>query len=53
MAKENQKTFNAPMDPTKPLVLYAKKQEHCQAFVADASNPITMADSIMQDAYHD
>ena len=26
------------MDPTRPLAIYMKKEEHCQAFVADAGN---------------
>ena len=40
MAEKNQKTFHAPMDPTKLLALYTKKQKLCQAFAADAGNPI-------------
>ena len=46
MAEEYQKTSKAPMDPTKPLAVYTKKQKLCQAFVADAGNPITMADMV-------
>ena len=52
------------MDPTKLLAVYTKKQEGCQAILADASNPRTIADmvqmvvmhafpmGVMQDAYH-
>ena len=52
------------MDATILLAVY-KKQERCQAFVADAGNPKTMVDmvqtgvrhvvamGVMQDAYHD
>ena len=65
MAEENRKTFNAPMDLTKLLLVYTKKQECCQAFALDAGNPITMADmvqtgvmhavatGVMWDAYHE
>ena len=42
MAEQNQKMFNEFMDPTKPLMVHTKKQERCQAFVADAGNPIIM-----------
>ena len=65
MVEENRKYINAPMDPTKLLAVYMKKQECCQAFVVDAGNPISRADmvrtgvvhavatGIMQDMYHD
>ena len=40
MHHENKKEFEKPMDPTKPLVLYTKKQEKCQTFAMDAKEPI-------------
>ena len=52
MTEENQKTFNASMDHTKLLAVYTKKQELCQAFVANAGNPITMADMVQMWAMH-
>ena len=44
MADDNHKQFNTTMDSYKPLAVYTKKQEHCQAFAADVGNPISMAD---------
>ena len=53
------------MVPSKPLAVYTKKQEHCQAFAANAGNPISMVDmrqmgvthavamGIMHKAYHE
>ena len=52
MVEENRKIFNAPMDPTKPLSVYTKKQKCCQAFTAEANNPITMADMVQIEAMH-
>ena len=45
-AEENQKPFNAPMDLTKPLAVYTKKQECSEVFMADTSNPINMVDMV-------
>ena len=52
MANDDGKQFNAPMEPSKPLAVYTKKQEHCQAFAADASNPIRMADMVQMGVTH-
>ena len=52
MAEENQTTFHNPMDPTKPLVVYTKKQECCQAFTEDAGNPITMVNTVQMGMMH-
>ena len=52
MAEENQKKFNAPIDPSKPLAVYTKKQKHCQAFAADAGSPISMADMMQTGVTH-
>ena len=52
MADNNQKQFNTPMDPSKPLAVYTKKQECCQAFAANAGNPISMADMVQKGVTH-
>ena len=52
MANDNKKQFKAPMDPSKPLAVYTKKQECCQAFVADAGNPTSMADMVQMGVTH-
>ena len=52
MAEKKQKHFNAPMDPSKLLAVYTKNQECCQAFAADASNPISMADMVQMGLTH-
>ena len=65
MAEEKQKNFQHLHGPYQTTGNIYKKQECCQAFVADASNPITMAGivqtgvmhvvatGVVQDAYHD
>ena len=40
------------MDPSKPLAVYTKKQKRCQAFAADASNPISMVDIMQMGVTH-
>ena len=40
------------MGPSKPLVVYIKKQECCQALVANANNPISMADMVQTGVTH-
>ena len=52
MAEENHKHCNASMDPSKPLAVYTKKQECCQAFVTDASNLIRMMDMVQMEMTH-
>ena len=52
MGEGNKKTFNKPMDPRKSLAVYAKKQKWCQAFAADAGNPISMTDKVEMGATH-
>ena len=52
MAEENRKHFNAPMDSSKQLAVYTKKQECCQAFAADIGNPISMADMVQMGVVH-
>ena len=65
MVNENLMIFNEPMDVTKLSAVCTKKQDWCQAFAADARNPITMvnmvqmgvthavATQVMQVAYHE
>ena len=52
MAEDKHKLFNEPIDPTKPLAIYTKKQERCQALAADSGNPITMADMVQTGVMH-
>ena len=40
------------MDLTKPLVIYTKKQEWCQAFASDARSLITIADTVQTGVTH-
>ena len=40
------------MVPFKLLAVYTKKQECCQTFAADASNPISMADMVQVGVTH-
>ena len=52
MVEENQKFFNAPMDPFKQLAFYTENQEYCQAFAADAGKPISMSDKVQMGVTH-
>ena len=52
MADDNHKQFNAPWTPPNCWLSTQKKQEHCQAFAADASNPISMVDMVQMGVTH-
>ena len=52
MVEENRENFNTLMHPIKPMAVYTKKQECCQAFAVVAGNPTTMVNMVQTGMIH-